>query len=76
MARCIDDIDVHALEFDCAILRQNGDPAFLFQVVVVHDAFSDLLVSGERTCLRQQFIDQGSFAVIDVGDNGDIAKLA
>ena len=35
--------------------------------------FGDVLVRGKGACLLQEFIDEGGFAVIDVGDDGNIA---
>ncbi|HJX20261.1 MAG TPA: hypothetical protein VJ454_04670, partial [Steroidobacteraceae bacterium] len=34
-----------------------------------------MLVRGERAGLAKQLIDQRGFAVVDVGDDGDIAEL-
>ena len=76
VARGVDDVDVRAFVIDRAVLGQNGDAALLFQVVGVHDALGDLLVRGEGAGLAQQLVDQGGLAVVDVGDDGDIAECA
>ena len=65
---------MHALIIDRQILGQNRDAPFLFQVVRVHDAFGDVLVGRESTCLMQQLIDERSLAVVDVGNDGDVSN--
>ena len=56
-------------------MAENRDAAFFFQVVRVHHAFDDALIVAERAGLLQQAIDQGGLAVVDVGDNGDVAQF-
>ena len=41
----------------------------------VHRAFDHALVVAERAGLLQQPVDQGGFAMVDVGDDGDIAQI-
>ena len=72
----IDDVDVRALVLDRAVLRQDRDAAFFFEVVRVHDALCDMLMRGEGAGLAQQLVDQRGFAVVDVGDDGDVANVA
>ena len=38
------------------------------------DLFGNVLIGGKSPCLLQQLIDQGGLAVVDVGDNGNIAN--
>jgi hypothetical protein len=33
-------------------------------------------VGGKCLCLREQFINQGGFSMVNVGDDGDITELA
>ena len=49
-------------------------PAFTLQVVVVHEAFGDLLIVAKSPGSAKDGIDQGGLAVIDVGDDGQIAN--
>ena len=72
VSRRIDDVDVYALVIDGEILGENRDPPFLFQVVRIHDPFSDVLVRGEAAGLMQQLIDERGLAVVDVGNDGDV----
>ena len=76
VAGCIDDIDMHALVIHRAVLCQNGNATLLFQIVAVHDALGDMLVGGKCAGLAEQLVHHGGFAVVDVGDNGDIADFA
>ena len=72
MAGGVDNIDAVILPTQGGVLGGNGDPAFLFQVVGVHDAGAHLLVRREGAGLLQELIHQSGLAMIDVGDNGDI----
>ena len=50
-------------------------PRSLFQVVGVHDALCDACwLRGKGAGLAQKFVDQRGLAVVDVGDNGDVAE--
>jgi hypothetical protein len=73
VARGVDDVDMRALPVDGAVFRQDGDAAFLFQVVGIHHPFGYRLVGGEGAGLAKQLINQGGLAVVDVGDNGDVS---
>ena len=44
------DVDEVAFPFDCAGFAPDGDSAFAFEGVGVHDAFGDLCVSCEGLC--------------------------
>ena len=72
----VDDVDVGAFVLNSAVLRQNRNAALLFQVVRVHDSGVDRLVFTEGAGLAQQLIHQRGFAVVNVGDNGDITNCA
>ena len=71
----IHDVDVRALPAHGAVLGQDGDAAFLLDGVVVHHRVDDFLVFGEGAALAQQLVDQGGLAVVDVGNDGDVADL-
>ena len=63
------------------VLGQDGDAALAFQVVGVEDqavlAADELvqLLAAKQAGLAQHLIDQGRFAVVNVGDDGDIANV-
>ena len=73
--RSIDDVNVVAVVFDGGVFGENGDTALFFQVVAVHHALFYLLVGAESARLAQKLVYQRGFAVVDVGDDGDIANV-
>ena len=76
MSRRVDDVDVHVAIADGAVFGKNGDAAFAFQVIGIHDALGHAFVRGKGAGLAQQLVDQRGLAVVDVGDDGDIADGA
>ena len=71
----VDDVDAGVLPDQRSGLGQDGDAPFALQVVGIHRPLGHPLVLAERAGLLQQAVDQGGFAVVDVGDNGDIAQI-
>ena len=59
---------------DRGVLGENRDPALALEFVAVHGAFSNAFVGAERATLVQQGVDQRGFAVVDVGDDGDVTS--
>ena len=76
MARGVDDVDAGAAVIDGAVLGEDGDAALALQVVRVHHALADALVSGEGAGLLEQAVDQRGLAVVDVRDDRDVADGA
>ena len=76
MARGVDDVDVRAAVADGAVLGEDRDAALALKVVRVHDPLLDVLVRGEGARLLQQLVDQRGLAVVDVGNDRDIAPGA
>src|SRR6202000_1664690 len=68
-------VDAGVLPLHRGGLGENGDAALALEVVGVHRALRDLLVLAIGAGLLQQAIDQRGFAVVDVGDNGDVTKV-
>ena len=62
-----------SLVVDGGVLGEDRDAALALEVVVVHRALGDALVGAERAALVQQRVDQRGLAVVDVGDDGDVA---
>ncbi|KAG1254888.1 hypothetical protein G6F68_010635 [Rhizopus microsporus] len=60
---------------DGGVLGQDGDAAFLFLVVAVHHALGEDGALGQGAGLLQELVDQGGLAMVDVGDDGDVAKI-
>ena len=63
-----------SLIVDGGVLGQNRDAALALELVAVHRALGDALVGAERAALVQQRVDQRGLAVVDVGDDGDVAS--
>ena len=57
------------------VLGQNGDAALTFDVAGVHDAVGHLLVFTENAALLEHFIHQSGLAVVNVGDDSDVADI-
>ena len=75
----IDDVDVGGgavvvVPLDAGALGQDGDPALFFEVVRIHRPLFDALVVAEGAGLAEQLIDERGLAVVDVGDDRDIAQ--
>jgi len=64
-----------AFPLDRGGFGENGDPALALEVVAVHGAFSGGLIFAVGARLFQELIDECRFAVVNVGDDGDIAKI-
>ena len=74
----VDDVDLDVVIGNGGVLRQNGNPLFPFEIVAVEYGclthFS-LIVTKNMTLL-QESINEGSFAVVDVSDDGDISDFS
>jgi hypothetical protein len=74
----VDDVDAglagRALPQYRGALGQDGDAALPLLVVGVHGALDRRLVGAEDAGLGEQLVDQGGLAVVDVGDDGDVAE--
>ena len=71
----VDDVDAHVLPDHGGAFGQDGDAALALQVVAVERALGHLLVLAERAGLVQQLVDQRGLAMIDMGDDRDVANL-
>ena len=89
VARGIDNVDRHAVGGavlrgrgaavrDRRVLREDRDALLALEVTGVHDTLTrgfDGGVGVEDVRLPQHGIDQGCLAMIDVGDDGDVANI-
>ena len=73
VARGVDDVDLDALIHAGAVLGKNGDAALALDIAGVHHALGDLLVRAERAGLLEHLVHQRRLAVVDVGNDGDVA---
>jgi hypothetical protein len=69
----VNDVDVRAFPAHGAVLGQDGDATLAFDGVVVHHRVHDLLVLGEGARLAQQLVHHGRLAMVNVGDDRNIA---
>ena len=73
MAGSVDYVNLHILVHNRGILGQYRDSPFALQGIGVHDQIANFLVDPEYLTLLEQRVYQGSLAVVDVGDYGQIA---
>ena len=75
----VDDVDGQVAVLHGRVLREDRDALLALEVAGVHDPVGDtrlLLVRGERALLVEHRVHQRGLAVVDVGDDGDVAKVA
>ena len=72
MAGGIDNIDLYAVVHAGGVLRKYCDSALTLDGVAVHYAVADYLILAESAALLEHFIDQGSLAVVNVGDDRNV----
>jgi len=75
VARGIDNVDLGVAVADGGVFGEDRDAALTLEVVRVHDAVDDLLIFAVHAALLEHFVDEGGLAVVDVGDDGYIAKF-
>ena len=72
----VDYMDGGVFIADGGVLGEDGDAPLFFEVVGVHDAdgfFAAFVMVGAG--LLEHGVHEGGFAVVDVGDDGDVAKV-
>ncbi len=70
----VDDVDLGVFVVDGGVFGQDGDAALFFEIVGVHDALGYGFVGTEGAGLAEHGVDEGGFAVVDVGNDGDVAN--
>ena len=73
--RGVDDVDPVFVPLERSVLRADRNPLFFLEIHRVHDPFLELLVGLKGSRLSEQLVNQGGFAVVDVGDDGDVANI-
>ena len=78
----VDDVDGHravgrvdALVADGGVLREDRDALLALEVVRVHGPLLHVLVRAEGVGLAQHGVDERRLAVVDVGDDRDVAQV-
>ena len=75
VARRVDDVDLHVAALHRGVLGEDRDALLALEVTGVHDALGDVLVLPERAGLPEHRVDERRLAVVDVGDDGDVAQV-
>jgi hypothetical protein len=75
VAGCVHDVDARAFPGDGGEFCQDGDAALALQVVGVHGAVGDDFTRPEAACLAQETVDQRGLAVVNVGDDRNVADI-
>ena len=76
VTRSVDQVDFHVFPSRTDVFGQNGDPALTLEVVVVQNEFPRVLAVVDDVALVNDFVDEGGFPVVDVGDDGHVADAA
>jgi hypothetical protein len=75
MTRGIDNIYLNMAKNDSGVFGHYGNTLFPFEIHTVHDSFPDFLTFPEQAALPEHGINQGGFAVIDMGNDGHITNI-
>ncbi len=75
VAGSVDDVDVVILVLERGVLGLDGDAFFALEVHRVHDALDDGLVGAKGAGLPEELVDQRGFAMVIVGNDGDVANF-
>ncbi len=70
----VHDVDLDVVVKNGRVLGQDGDAALALQFVGIHDAVHQLLVGAKYAALAEHGVHQRGLAVVDVGDDGDVAN--
>ena len=71
----VDDVDLRAVPAHGGVLGEDRDAPLALERVGVHHALLHDLIVAERAGLPEHLVDERRLAVIDVGDDGDVANL-
>ena len=69
----VDQIDLGILISNCCVFGENCNAALPFEVVRVHDSLLNHLIFTIGAALLEHLVDKGSFAVVNVRDDGNIS---
>ena len=71
----IDDVDGVVAPVDGGVLGLDGDAFLALEVHGVHGALGEFLMGLDGAAGLEEFVHEGGLAVVDVGDDGDVADL-
>ena len=75
VTRGVHDVDLVVLIMHGSVLCQNGDAALPLQIAGVHDPLHGGLIFPVNAALLEHFVHQRGLAVVNVGDNGNVANF-
>ena len=75
VARGVDDVDPHVSPDHRGAFGQDGDAALALELVRIERPLGNLLIGAKGAALAQHRIDQGGLAVVDMGDDRDVADV-
>ena len=71
----VDDVEADVAVVDRRLLGEDRDALLALEVPRVHDAVDHGLVRAEGAGLAEHRVDERGLAVVDVGDDGDVAQV-
>ena len=71
----VDDVQAGAVVVHRRLLGEDRDPLLALEVAGVEHAIDDRLVAAERAGLAQHPVHERGLAVVDVGDDRDVAQV-
>ena len=75
VAGSVNEVELDAAMAHRRVLGEDRDPALALLVHRVHHAVGELLVRGEHAGLAEHRVDERRLAVVDVGDDRDVADV-
>ena len=75
MAGCVDDVDSHTFPYGRTVFGRDGDAAFALEIHGVHEPVVHNLAVPEEAALTKHGIHECCFAMIDMGNNGNISQV-
>ena len=71
----VDDVQADPVVVDRGLLGEDRDALLALEVAGVHDPFDHDLVGPERAGLAEHRVDERGLAVVDVGDDREVAEV-
>ncbi|CQN02362.1 hypothetical Protein ERS011763_04625 [Salmonella enterica subsp. enterica serovar Typhimurium str. DT104] len=71
----INDVDTVIIPFNSGVFSEDSNTTLFLQIVGVHHSLLSFGTRVERTGLLEQLINQGSFTMVNVRDDGDVTQI-
>ncbi|ELO88366.1 hypothetical Protein SEEE5621_18176, partial [Salmonella enterica subsp. enterica serovar Enteritidis str. 6.0562-1] len=75
MPGSINDVDTVIIPFNSGVFSEDSNTTLFLQIVGVHHSLLSFGTRVERTGLLEQLINQGSFTMVNVRDDGDVTQI-